>query len=247
MRQGAVELSDDVDVKPAVAALARLPLASLAPVAVLEAVAGIGARLLPAADAVFVRSTEAGRADLTFAGTDLPTSLEDLQQQLGEGPAIDVRQSTFALSASLGGETRWPRFGPRAGRLGVQSALAVALRHDDTPVGAITFYSAGRAAFASEEVRSAESFAGYAAVAMHNAQVFGRISRSAGVLQAEAANRATVERAVGILMSRRGVGPTEAMAALRELSQHENLKLVQVAQRLVDEAVRRARARIDAD
>ena len=247
MRQGAVELSDDVDVKPAVAALARLPLASLAPVAVLEAVADIGAELLPAADAVFVRSIESGRADLTFGGSELATSLEDLQQQLAEGPALDVRQSAFALSGSLGGEARWPRFGPRAGRLGVHSALAVGLRHERTAIGAITFYSASRGAFASEEVRSVESFAGYAAVSMHNAQVFGRIARSAGILQAEAAKRATVERAVGILMSRRGVGPTEAMTALRELSQHENLKLVEVAQRLVDEAVRRARARIDAD
>jgi AmiR/NasT family two-component response regulator len=51
-----------------------------------------------------------------------------------------------------------------------------------------------------------------------------------------------VERAVGIVMSRSGVDETEALARLTKLSQHEHVKLVQIARTLVEEAVRRARA-----
>ena len=49
--------------------------------------------------------------------------------------------------------------------------------------------------------------------------------------------RMVVERAIGIVMSRSGVDEVQALARLTVLSQHEHVKLVQIARRLVDEAV----------
>jgi hypothetical protein len=48
---------------------------------------------------------------------------------------------------------------------------------------------------------------------------------------------------VGIVMSRVGCNPDEAFDRLRHISQHQNRKLHTVAQHMVDEAVRTARAR----
>jgi AmiR/NasT family two-component response regulator len=59
--------------------------------------------------------------------------------------------------------------------------------------------------------------------------------------------RAVIDRAVGIIMSRTGGTEDEALTRLRTLSQHEHHKLVVVAGQIIDEAVRRARARHHSD
>jgi AmiR/NasT family two-component response regulator len=56
-------------------------------------------------------------------------------------------------------------------------------------------------------------------------------------------SRAVIDQAIGILRSRSGDSADEAFARLRAISQGENVKLAVVAERVVDEAVRRARAR----
>jgi AmiR/NasT family two-component response regulator len=82
-----------------------------------------------------------------------------------------------------------------------------------------------------------------AAIAVQNAQVLAQTKRLAAQLQNALSTRAVVDRAIGILMSRSGVTEHEALERLRGLSQHEHQKLAVVAQQIVDEAVRRARAR----
>jgi ANTAR domain len=52
-----------------------------------------------------------------------------------------------------------------------------------------------------------------------------------------------IERAIGIMMSRSGGTEAEALDRLRSLSQHQHEKLPVIAETIVQEAVRRARAR----
>jgi AmiR/NasT family two-component response regulator len=52
--------------------------------------------------------------------------------------------------------------------------------------------------------------------------------------------RAVIDQAIGIMMSRNGGTPDEALDRLRTFSQQWNRKLVDVAQRIVAAAVRRA-------
>jgi AmiR/NasT family two-component response regulator len=62
-------------------------------------------------------------------------------------------------------------------------------------------------------------------------------------LQTALSSRAVIDQAIGILRGRTGASVEEAFARLRAISQAENTKLATVAQRILDEAVRRARAR----
>jgi len=55
--------------------------------------------------------------------------------------------------------------------------------------------------------------------------------------------RAVIDQAIGIVRSRSGGTEQEAFERLSRISQTEHIKLSEVAERLVDEAVRRARAR----
>ena len=62
-------------------------------------------------------------------------------------------------------------------------------------------------------------------------------------LQRALDSRAVIDQAIGIIRSRSGGSAEEAFDRLAQMSQTENVKLHVVAERLVEEAVRRARAR----
>jgi AmiR/NasT family two-component response regulator len=62
-------------------------------------------------------------------------------------------------------------------------------------------------------------------------------------LQRALNSRAVIDQAIGIIRSRSGSNAQEAFERLTRISQTENIKLFAVAERVVEEAVRRARAR----
>ena len=78
---------------------------------------------------------------------------------------------------------------------------------------------------------------------VHNAQLLARARWKTKRLQRALETRAVIDQAIGIIRSRAGVSAEEAFARLARISQSENHKLHFVAERLVDEAVRRAQAR----
>jgi AmiR/NasT family two-component response regulator len=110
-------------------------------------------------------------------------------------------------------------------------------------IGAINVYAHGKDVFDEHAAELAELFAAPAAVAVHNAQVLARARTLTDQLQAALSRRPVIDQAVGILRARSGGSSEEAFARLREMSQSEHTRLGVVAQRIVDEAVRRARAR----
>jgi hypothetical protein len=70
-----------------------------------------------------------------------------------------------------------------------------------------------------------------------------RAEQLATSLQSALTSRAVIDQAIGILMSRTGVTADEADDQLRVLSQHEHTTMVAIAQNVVSQAVRLARAR----
>jgi GAF domain-containing protein len=110
-------------------------------------------------------------------------------------------------------------------------------------VGAINVYARAKDVFDDHAAELGELFAAPAAVAVHNAQVLAQALRLTVQLQAALSSRPVIDQAVGLLRGRTGGTAEEAFARLRTISQRENVKLAAVAQRIVDEAVRRARAR----
>ena len=104
-------------------------------------------------------------------------------------------------------------------------------------------YAHAKDAFDDRAEHLGQLFAVPAAIAVQNAQILAQTQRLAARLQSALTNRAVIDQAIGILMSRSGVSPDEAFARLRLLSQREHAKVAVVADGIVREAVRRARAR----
>ena len=163
---------------------------------------------------------------------------------LHEGPCITaMRTRRPCVSGSIGDDTRWPRFGPAVARLGVNSALSLPLMLGEQVVGAINAYAYGLDAFAAHAVAVGLQFALPAAVSVYNARFLLEARHHAEQLQRALSSRSVFDQAIGIVRSQSGASAQEALDRLVNLSQSEHVELRVVVERLVDESVRRARAR----
>jgi GAF domain-containing protein len=217
---------------------------------VLDQVAISAAQALPDADGVGVcllrLDQTQNRIEALAASHPFVAQIDAIQYELlDEGPCITAAMNSEPIrSANISGDPRWPRFGPRVGRLGVHSVLSLPmLLPTGGVVGAINVYARARDQFDEHAVQVGLLFAAPAALALHNAHVLAQARAHAAQLQAALGSRAIIDQAIGIIRSRSGATTQEGFARLREISQRDNLKLALVAERTVDEAVRRARSR----
>jgi GAF domain-containing protein len=210
----------------------------------LTQIAEFAVRAVPGADGAGLTLMESGHPDTIVASADFVRAVDAIQYGIGEGPCISAAdQRRTVVCGSLSTEGQWPRFGPRVARLGVHSALSLPLVADDAVLGAMNIYAHARDAFDERAIELGELFAVPAAISVHNAQVLAQTGRLAEQLQAALTSRSAIDQALGIVMSRTGCSEDEAFDRLRAMSQADNRKLADVAHRLIDEAVHRARAR----
>lgn len=216
---------------------------------VLAHIARFAVAAVPGADgagATLVRAGEGPPSVIAWAVTDpFVREVDHIQYDIcGEGPCLTAMSTQRPLiSGSLGSDSRWPRFGGRVARMTVHSALSVPLITRGEVVGALNIYARDRDAFTEHALRLGEEFARPAAVSVGNIQLLHAAHTRATQLQTALTNRAVIDQAIGIVRSRSGGTAAEAFDRLRQISQSENVKLALVAERLVDEAVRRAHAR----
>ena len=236
--------SEDDDLRSSLAALSQLATGQMDLKDVLTRVAEFAVLAIPGADGAGLTLMEAGHADTIVASSAFVTQVDAIQYGIGEGPCITAAADARTMrSGSLGTDPLWPRFGPRVGHLGVHSALSLPLLTADGVLGAMNVYAHAPDAFDDHAAVLGELFAVPAAIAVQNAQVLAQTKRLATQLKTALTNRAVIDQAIGILISRIGCGAEEAFDRLRQISQSENQKLHTVAQSVVDEARNRARAR----
>lgn len=238
----------DENLVSSMTALAHLATGHLDLETTLTHVASYAVRAIDGADGAGLTLLEADHADTIVATADFVRQIDTIQYSLGEGPCVSAAaQGLTFRSGSLGGESRWPHFGPRVARLGVHSVLSLPLITPDGVLGAMNVYAHGKDAFDDRAVDIGELFSTPAAIAVQNAQVLAQAQRLAANLQAALLSRAVIDQALGIVMSRVGCTADEAFERLRNRSQSEHVKLAVVAQSVVDAAVRRARIRRPSD
>ena len=140
--------AEENDLQASVTALSRLSTARLDLDDLLVQVATFAVRAIPGADGAGLTMMERDRADTIVASAPFVREIDAIQYGLGEGPCISAtHEGTTMRSGSLGGEPRWPRFGPRVGRLGVHSVLSLPLLTPDGVFGAMNVYAHPKDAF----------------------------------------------------------------------------------------------------
>jgi GAF domain-containing protein len=243
---------DAADLRAGIDQLAGLVAGTLGLPALLAEVSTFAVQAIPGADGAGVTLLRVDRVDnmveALAASAAFVAAIDEIQYvTLKEGPCITAAlERRTVRSGSLGGEKMWPRFGPRVGRLGVHSALSLPLLLPGQVIGAINVYAHGKDVFDEHAAELGELFAKPAAVAVHNAQILAHALALTGQLQAALSTRPVIDQAIGLIRGRSGRSAEEAFTQLRAISQAEHRKLPEVAQHIVDEAVRRARARRNA-
>jgi GAF domain-containing protein len=180
--------------------------------------------------------TEGPEPGRTIVRTDgLALRIDEFQYQNDDGPCLEAsREKQTVEVVSMRTEERWGPFPSEAIRHGVESSLSSPLSVRGQSLGALNLYSRTEAAYTDSSREIARLFASQASVAVANAQVYEASRRLTEQMQEAMRSRAIIEQAKGILMAERSCDEDTAFDLLRAASQRQNVKLREVAQRLVD-------------
>jgi GAF domain-containing protein len=166
--------------------------------------------------------------------------VDQAQYDSGEGPCLDaLRDATVYWIDSMEGDGPWLAFRRACLARGIHSTLSLPLVVDHGTVGAMNLYSHTEHGFGVDDRDAAQQFAAQAAIVLANAQVYWDARQLSTRLGEAMKSRATIEQAKGVLMGAQRCGPDEAFELLTRASQRENVKLREIACRIVEGAADR--------
>ena len=232
-------MTDTARMEPAeaFALLGRIKLADIDLDGVLALIADLANRTIPGAAAVSVTLVRDTTAFTTSSTSDLARELDEAQYDSGRGPCLDASAANTTFSVpDVAGDARWPQWAAQAVKHGVHSSLAIGLPIQEAVCGALNIYALEPSAFDEDAIVVAQTFAGYAAVALANVHLYDVTASLAQHLQAAMESRAFIEQAKGIIMGERRCTPDEAFRILAKVSQDSNRKVRDVASALVARA-----------
>jgi GAF domain-containing protein len=226
-----VPIADDevVRVAESFGDIARVLAAAADMQAKFDAVVRLAAGTLDACEHAGISIVD-GRAITSPASTGVtPARVDAIQTQEDEGPCLDaIRQHELFYIEDVATEDRWPAFTRRViAETDVRSILSARLYLEQHTIGCLNLYATATEAFDGHDIALAAVFAAHAAIALDAAE------RERN-LEAKAASRDAIGRAKGILMAHSGITDEEAFDMLRRASQRENVKLVEIANRISD-------------
>jgi GAF domain-containing protein len=201
---------------------------------VLQRLAAATWSVVPELTEVSVTLIEGGRpVTAAFAGS-LASYLDERQHEQGHGPCLDAAVTGTTISVDTGDPgNAYPEFSRTAAALGITQVLAVGLPVAQRTLGSLNLYSVTARPLSTSSIALAETFAGYAAVAVANASSHGSVAEAAHMRTAIRA-RSVIEQARGIVMATRGTSAEEAITLLAQDSRRQNRSLADVAAELVD-------------
>ena len=196
---------------------------------VLDGVTSSTVELLSGADTAGVLLVSKGNKFESLSGTsELIYELDRLQEKFNEGPCLDAAVNDLVVrTEDFQAEARWPRYSRAVCELGVRSSISFKLYTGDRTAGALNVFSQRPHSFDADSEIIGSILAAHAAAAI-------LASRDSQQLQAALLSRDLIGQAKGILMERFKVDAIGAFDMLRKLSQQMNVRLAEVAERVVD-------------
>jgi GAF domain-containing protein len=196
-------------------------------------------------DYVAITALRGGEPATTAATDPLVAIIDQAQYDVHAGPCLDaVRYGrTFRIDETVDDGLPWPEFRAAAAAAGVHSTLSLPLVAAGATIGALNLYSRRPGAFTDAIEADVDRFTEPVATLLVNAYMLWEARTLAENLEAALESKAVIEQAKGMLMAGQTIDAEEAFDVLRRASQRENVKLREIAQRLVEQAEERARVR----
>jgi hypothetical protein len=167
-----------------------------------------------------------GRLETAAPTDELLWGLDAAQYELREGPCYEAAADAVHVAApDLARDERFPRYAATAVAAGIHAQAGIRLFDAPKSRGALNLYARDLGAF-SDLGAIGELFRHQAAMAIDYA-------REIHNLREAVRTRGTIGTAVGIVMERYHLRDDRAFAFLTRLSQDGNIKLREVAERLI--------------
>ncbi|MBI2700709.1 MULTISPECIES: GAF and ANTAR domain-containing protein [Mycobacterium] len=166
------------------------------------------------------------------ASSRLAHRIDDLERRSGDGPCIDaIEEETPQVEPDLTKPNQWPHFAARlVEETPVRGAMGFRLLIDKRKAAALNLFSETPNKFDTEAAGRAAVLASFASVAI-NAIAHGEDATS---LRRGLLSNREIGKAVGMLMMLHDMNEDDAFDLLRRHSQSLNIKLADVARRVIE-------------
>jgi GAF domain-containing protein len=179
---------------------------------------------------------EAGKATTAiFTDRDSP-EIDAAQYRTGRGPCLDAWRTKATVRVDdIEGDATYPEFSRAALAHGIRSTMSMPLVAGEKGLGAMNLYCATTAGFSAEDEDLCDELATAASVVLANAAAYWDAYDLSQHMRAAMESRAVIEQAKGMLMAQTpSLDPDGAFQLLVKASQRENIKLREVALRIVE-------------
>lgn len=194
-------------------------------------------RAIPGADmaSVSVLRDDGSTAETVASSSERVWAIDDDQYAAGDGPCLEAARTGRVVRVGVKQATeRWPEFARSARAAGVASYLSAPLSVDEEFAGSLNLYSEQAHGFGDLDEALLRLYTTAAAAAIANARRYAQARSLAMQLGQALDSRAVIDQARGILMATHGIAAQQAFELLAKESQDTNVKLREVAARLVE-------------
>lgn len=222
----------DRDLAARMAELARATAARRATEDVLAEVTAAAVELIPGVDTAGVLMIRRNGFESLGGTTDIPERLDELQVKFNEGPCIQAALDDLVVrTEDFRQETRWPQYSPAVVEIGVLSGISFKLFTAERTAGALNLFGFQPHVWDSDAQTVGSVLAAHATAAI-------LANEHGHQLETALLSRDRIGQAKGIIMERFDVDDVRAFDMLRQLSQESNIKLADIAQKVIDSRLR---------
>ncbi|HSV68358.1 MAG TPA: GAF and ANTAR domain-containing protein [Mycobacteriales bacterium] len=190
--------------------------------------------LLDLAAAGVLLDDQRGQLRVVAASDEKVRLLELLELQHDGGPCTEAFHRGVAVQVGAAEALRrWPRFATQAAGLGYQVMCALPLRLRDQTVGALNLFRATTQPLDAVDLGVGQALADVATIGLLQERSMRESRLLAEQLQVALNSRVALEQAKGVLAEQTGLSIDQAFEVLRRFARQHNLRLVDVARRVV--------------
>ncbi len=195
---------------------------------------------IPGAAMASVSVLRGESAETVASTSERVWAIDSDQYAAGDGPCLQAARTGQVVRVGVAeARERWPAFARSARAAGIESYLSAPLTVDERFAGSLNLYSEQPHGFGDLDEGLLRLYSTAAAAVIANARQYAEARDLAENLRRAIESRAVIDQAIGALMAARGLDAEAAFGVLSRESQNTNIKLRDLAARLLEAARRR--------
>ncbi|MET4099126.1 GAF domain-containing protein [Agrococcus sp. UYP10] len=180
-----------------------------------------------------------GRPELVASSEEGVNFVQVMQLNAGDGPCVEAARTGTTVSVAdveqVGGS--WAEFRETALGYGYRAVHAVPLRARDEVIGSMGLYRTAPGELSRADAAAARALANLASIGILQERAIRESGLLAEQLQHALDSRVCIEQAKGVIAASADVDMDRAFRMLRDHARKHNLKLLTVAQGVVDRSL----------